>query len=255
MFSFFRPLFKAKSIGIATSIVGIGVGAYFLFRKHIHAYLTKEGTTVAQNIVQSDEIKQSVKTIIENKELNHSLSQTIKHHLEEITKDEQMNIMITELLKQQLNTIISDTVLQKIINDALIEHFENIINNKNLMELVNNMLKQHLQKILDDEEISESFTTIIKGQIGRVLDDEPFILSVKSKISSIIHDLCDDDDTKAKLMTLSEDIGGKLHQSDAIKQSLNDLFLGIIKDEIFLEQVGTSLRGAAKHAFYGVFKS
>ena len=61
------PLFKIGIVLVGTTFISFGT--YWFFRPQIHKYISSEGAQIAGHIVTSQELKISLKTILEDKEL------------------------------------------------------------------------------------------------------------------------------------------------------------------------------------------
>lgn len=171
------PLFKI-AIGLSC-ITFTTIGTYLLFRPQIHNYISSEGAQIAGNIVTSQELKNSLKTILEDKELLDYTQQVLKKIIIDSCNDNE--------IKQTINQLLIKLLDDQSTQDALVDSAINFIN------------RQEIQ-----DQLSELIIDILNRE------------DVRNKINSIVDETCGDDDNREHVKNMINSIFTSQETKDAL---------------------------------------
>jgi hypothetical protein len=183
------PVFRAFSGIVCVS--GVGFVLYTLFKKPLHKYFSSEGSAVAVGIVNSPEVRHSVKTgvgnIIDDKELSDKLKTFIKDNLEQITKEKWFTELLsgtgTQLVKELTNDVaVKDSLAEMFIilfdrqdiKDGLAEMFIGIFTRQDIIDGLNKLIIDACKDPTNKEEISTTLKEIMtkkemQDELGKLL--------------------------------------------------------------------------------------
>lgn len=179
-------------------IVKIGVGivgftlissfaSYWMFKSHVHNHISVEGAKIAKNIAESDDVKNGLKTILEDPELLRSVGNLSASIIQNILEDPTTKDKLLSLL---LN-ILDDRATQ----DLLVTLAINFINRQeiqnNLSELIVNLLgrqevKDKLNHIIDEACSNPSNRKIIADMLKDILSKKETSEGMQKLVSSLL---------------------------------------------------------------------
>lgn len=157
------PLFKIGLVFTGTAISAFGL--YIIFKPQIHNYISSEGAHIAGNIVASQELKNSLKVILEDQELLQYAQTIIKKIL--------INAANDSAIKQNINVLLVQLLNDQSTQDALVETAIQFIN------------KQEIK-----DQLSELIIAILNRQ------------DVKNKINLLVDETCGDYDNREHLKNM-----------------------------------------------------
>lgn len=144
---------RVPVLKLSLGLISLTTLTYFIFRPQINKYLSKEGTNITQNIVESKE-----------------LQITVRDELVKIVNDKYTQVQLANLTKQIINdefvqneiVITFNKLLQrKDVNDITKKFVIDIINS----EEVENAICQQIDKISKNDTNNKNIGKIIKGSV------------------------------------------------------------------------------------------
>jgi hypothetical protein len=167
------PVVKYAFGTLGISVVSIGA-TYLLLKKPIHKYITKEGSTVANGIVMSDDVQNSVKekvTIIlkqlcVDKNVQNDLADMFKVLFQRQDIKDDLADMFKILFQRQdikdgLADMLADVFDEEIVRDKIDEVVKDACKNKENQEQVAQLLIEVIRK----ETIKKEFGKAIRDSL------------------------------------------------------------------------------------------
>lgn len=154
------------------------LGSYLFFRKHI----TNEGGRVAGEIVASQKVKDSLKSILEDPEIINTSTQLLNQVITKINQNPEAKQQIVVLL----NDILNDAILQNSLVTIAVNFFNRPEIEDKLADLINAIL------IRED----------VKDTINKLVDETCSHEPNREKLAEMIESVLSNPDTKTGLMKL-----------------------------------------------------
>lgn len=184
---------KIGAGALAITVVGSFV-SYWIFRSHVHDHISIEGAKIAKNIAESEDLKNGLKTILEDSELLSSVSNLSANVVQKIIDDPTTRTKLLALL----GDMVSDPIIQNL-----------------LVTLAVNFISR--------EEIQNKLSEVIVDLLGRQ--------EVKDKLNKLIDDACTNQENREIIADMIKDILSKKETSDGLHSLVNSFLFGTGKEK------------------------
>jgi len=171
------PVVKLGIVIAGVTTVGV-LGSYLFFKKHI----TNEGQKVASEIVGSQKMKDSLKSILEDPEIMETSTKLLNQIITKINQDPIAKQQIVSLL----NDILNDVALQNNLVNLTVNFFSRPEIENKLADLINVILTRQ----------------DVKNNINRLVNETCSHEPNKEKLAEMIKSVLSDPNTKTGLMKL-----------------------------------------------------
>lgn len=145
----------------AIGFLGTGFGIYTAFKKPIHKYLSSEGSNVAAGIVNSPEVKKSVKSsvniLIEDSEVTDKLQGLVTVMINQIINEP----WFMELLTQKGSKLVEELCDDENVNNKIAKLFIDIFARKDVSDSLNKLISDACQHPTNQEEVAKTIKEVI----------------------------------------------------------------------------------------------
>lgn len=180
-------------VKIGTSILGVtlfgSLTSYWIFRSYVHNHISVEGAKIAKNIAESDDVKNGLKTILEDPELLRSVSNLSANIIQNILED--------PITKEKLLTLLGE-----LINDQSIQ----------------NLLVLLAVNFFSREEIQNKLSDVIVDLLGRQ--------EVRNKLNHLIDEACSNASNRKIIADMLKDILSKKETSEGMQKLVTSFLFG-----------------------------
>ena len=191
------PVFK---LGMAfTAFTVSSLGLYWVFRHNINEHISTHGSKIAGNIVKSEEVKSSLKVVLEDPELLENVSQLSTKLVQKICDDsvtkEKVVVLLTELvsnqeIKEKVVVLLTELVSDQAIQDNLVTLAINFLNRQE----IHDQLAELLVDLLGRQDVTD--------RINRLVDQTCSHEPNREKLAEMLKSVLSNEDTKTGLIKL-----------------------------------------------------
>lgn len=165
------PVFKV-GLGIGTFAV-MSVGTYWTFEKQINLYVTTHGSRIAGDITKSDDVKKSIKVILEDPELFDTTMNLSSHLIKNLCDDPEVKKQLADLLisvladesfqaRLEIETV---KFLQRPgIENQLTVLISQILQREDFLERVNELVQKTITNKQNQRVIAESSKQVLSSE-------------------------------------------------------------------------------------------
>lgn len=162
------PVFK---IALGCGIFSLfSFGGYLIFKENVHLYLSNQGSEIAGNIVNSEDVKISVNKLIDDPEMTEVINKLSVEVINKLCEDDE--------IKESLANLVIDVFNRKDVQDEFTKCIIDILNQDIIYKELNSIIKQTIQ---DKENIEQ-----INKLVSKVVKSNDTIKSVKEFIYNLI---------------------------------------------------------------------
>lgn len=204
------PIFKI-SVGIAGVMVCL-TSVYMFFKPQIHKYISSEGSQIAGNIVNSQEIKDSLKAMLSDPDLMRDSTELVKKIAISASNDSELISAGTELIKTFAISICNDPVLKQQIVQLLVQLIGDSATQDVLVDTAINFINR--------QEIQDQLSALIIAILNRK--------DVTIKINSLVDETCSHEPNREQLKNMMNAILTSQETKDALYELTSSLVVASI---------------------------